>query len=307
MEFPLYKLNSTEFEELVVTICEEILGTATLNFSLGKDGGRDAIFTGKARNFPSDIKPWEGMFVIEAKHTKNINASCSDSDFKSIIEKDIIPKIQKLKIQNKVDFHLTFTNRKLSGIEFPKIEDLISVKTNVTNIVLGEERIQKWLRDNPIIIKKLHLNRLLLPLEFYEEDIVEIIEIFASVDFSKSDLEEKIKEIRKIPIEEKNRLNKLSQDYFDFVYKKSYNDFAKIENFFKDPKNKIYKKQYDNTVDELQEKIIIKREEFNEFDAIFSFLYDFIFSRNIKKLKTDRNLIRLFLHYMYCMCHIGKS
>ncbi len=63
-----------DFERLVVSICDRILGTGTIHFSDGPDGGRDAAFTGRAENYPSSTKPWEGSFVIQAKHCKNPNA-----------------------------------------------------------------------------------------------------------------------------------------------------------------------------------------------------------------------------------------
>jgi hypothetical protein len=76
MKYPLYDLNNEEFESLVVSICEEVLGIATINFTKGKDGGRDAKFTGTANSFPSTNNPWNGKFIIQAKHTEKQNASC---------------------------------------------------------------------------------------------------------------------------------------------------------------------------------------------------------------------------------------
>lgn len=73
--YPLNELSSREFEKLVALICERILGAGTLIFSDGKDGGRDVDFTGKANHFPSESKPWEGKFIIQAKHTSNPTAS----------------------------------------------------------------------------------------------------------------------------------------------------------------------------------------------------------------------------------------
>ena len=70
MKYPLNELSSGEFENVVSSICEEILGTGTFIFSEGKDGGRDAKFTGRANYFPSKALPWEGKFIIQAKHTR---------------------------------------------------------------------------------------------------------------------------------------------------------------------------------------------------------------------------------------------
>ena len=41
MRYPLYYLNCDEFENLVILICNHILGSATIPFAKGKDGGKD--------------------------------------------------------------------------------------------------------------------------------------------------------------------------------------------------------------------------------------------------------------------------
>lgn len=76
MKYPLEELTDSEFEKLVALICSEVLGVSTVIFSEGKDGGKDARFNGRANNFPSKSKPWEGKIVIQAKHTKRPNANC---------------------------------------------------------------------------------------------------------------------------------------------------------------------------------------------------------------------------------------
>ncbi len=304
MKYPLNELSSGEFENVVSSICEEILGTGTFIFSEGKDGGRDAKFTGRANYFPSKALPWEGKFIIQAKHTRKNGASCSDSDFSTILKNEV-SSIKKLQEDDKLDYYLLFTNRKLSGLQAPKIEDLISTTLNVENVVIGDERLQKWLQDYPPIVKKNNLSRLLLPLEFYEDDLKVLITKFAQIDFDDNEIQEIIRNNDRISINEKNDLNKLSQTYFNELFKKSMNDFSKIETFIKDPKNKEMKNFYNNTVDDIQSKIIVKRDEFNTFEEIIDHLYDFIFLNHSDELKNDRRLIRTFLHYMYFHCDIG--
>lgn len=304
MKYPLTELSASEFENVVASICEEILGTATIVFSEGKDGGRDAKFTGKANSFPSEAMPWKGKIIIQAKHTVKIGASCSDSDFSTTLKKEV-SSIKALKDDDKLDYYLIFTNRKLSGLQDPKIEDFITEELDVENVVIGEERIQKWLQNYPFIVKKNNLSKLLLPLEFYEEDLKVLITEFSKIDFNREELQEIKRNNDRIPISEKNNLNKLSQDYFNSIFKKSMNDFTKIETFIKDPKNKAIQNFYDNTIDDIQSKIIVKRDEFDTFEKIIEHLYDYVFQNNLIELKKDRRLIRTFLHYMYFHCDIG--
>ncbi|WP_438710240.1 ABC-three component system protein [Aquimarina muelleri] len=301
MKYPLENLTDTEFEILVALICSEILGTGTIVFSDGKDGGRDAEFKGTANNFPSNSKPWNGKIIIQAKHTQRNNASCSESDFQSILKTSVIPAIQKLKKKNEINYYLLFTNRKLSGVQHPKIEDIFDTKTGIENRVIGLEQIELWINLHPSIAKKLNLNKLLLPLSFDENDIRLIVNSFSKLDKKKGELS-KIPENR--DIENKNKLNVLSKEYFDNVIKKNLIYFGQIRAFLTDSINKEYLDKYENTIDDINAKIIVHRTDFEKFEMILEFLYDFIIENNTE-LKNKRRLVRLFLHYMYYNCDIG--
>lgn len=304
MKYPLNELSDDEFEALVASICEEILGTGTIIFSTGKDGGRDAKFTGTSNSFPSITAPWSGKFIIQAKHTVKIDASCSDSEFNAKLKLEV-DRIKKLIEDKKVDYYLLFTNRKLSGLQDPVIENFLDENLGIKNVVLGEERIQKWLNDYPHIVKRHNLNRLLLPLGFYEEDLKELITVFSKTNFDKESLQKITRQNDRIPIEQKNKINEMGHDYFKSVFQKSMNDFTQIEKFFKDPKNSDLQAAYENTVADIQSKILIKRSEYGAFEEIIEYLYDFVFNSHIDELKKDRRLIRVFLHYMYFHCDIG--
>lgn len=300
MKYPLENLTDTGFEILVALICSEILGTGTIIFSDGKDGGRDAEFKGAANNFPSKANPWNGKIIIQAKLTHRTNASCSESDFQSILKTSVIPAINKLKIENKIDFYLLFTNRKLSGVQHPKIEDIFDTKTGIENRVIGLEQIELWLKQYPQIAKKLNLNKLLLPLSFDENDLKEMVNSFSKIGKKKGNLPK----IPKRDIDKKNELNDLSKKYFNHVIKRNLLYLEQIREFLTDPINAEYLAKYENTIDDINEEIIIHRDEFDKFDLIFNYLYKFIVE-NSPELTSNRSLVRLFLHYMYYNCDIG--
>lgn len=303
--FPLYDLHWQEFEKLVVLVCGRILGIGTINFSAGADAGRDAKFTGKAQNFPSKTGPWEGKFIIQAKHTAKPNAKCSDPDFKTVLEKEVKSKLKPMVENGEVDYYLLFTNRKLSGIAVARIADFIDTNLKIENRIIGDERIQLWLKEYPDIPKVLDLNKLLLPMEFYEKDLQELIVKFSEIkEPLKETVQIKQDQFKFLDKTRKNELNKLSQEYFDFMKKNSLADFHKIEAFLKDPANLKYKNYYDNTVSDLQGKIVIKRSDYSVFEELLETLFDYIFE-NSPGLKDSRKLIRVFLHYMYFNCDIG--
>ena len=305
MKYPLYNLDDKEFEDLVVIICQEILGFGTITFTKAKDGGRDAKFTGTANEIPSRKNPWSGKFIIQAKHTTNPIASCSDADFHRILKKEL-PKINILNKNGKINYYLIFTNRKLTGLQDPKIENLIDEIVAVPNLVYGIESINLWLDTKPQIAKKANLTRLLMPLQFYEEDIRKLVVTFAKAKISNINIKAIEEEIRGIPIAEKNILNKLGEEYFNNIFKRSVDDFTKIEAFLNDPRNLKFLKMYQNTVSDIQEEITIKRTDYCAFEEIFNHLYKIILNTEDNKLKNNRRLIRVFLHYMYFHCDIGS-
>lgn len=305
-KYPLHYLNDSEFENLATLICVKILGEAVIPFAKGTDGGRDGRFHGKANCFPSEAESWNGQIVIQAKHTTKENTSCSDREFQKILKDDVLPAIERLKGEKKVDFYMLFTNRKLTGKQDEKIEDLINEKTDIPNIVIADEKIQQWLQSFPDVVKDAKLQSLLTPLQFDEQDLKNLI-----IEFHKSILDTSIigkseEDYIYISMERKNELNQLSQTYFDDVIKRNYTYFEFISDFLKNPINISLKEIYEDTIDELNAKIVLNRNNYNAFENLLEDLYDYVISNN-SELAGKKRLIRLFLHYMYCNCDIGKK
>jgi len=305
MKYPLYNLNEKRFEKLVAMICQEILGLGTVVFASGKDGGRDAKFTGTAQQFPDSDNPWTGKFIIQAKFTENPIASCSDSTFGTILNNEL-PKVKKLKESGFVDYYLLFTNRKLTGLRDPILEKRIDEEVGVQARLLGLESIDLLLEQNPVVAKRMELSKLLMPLEFYEEDLRTLIVSFSSTDI-KSISKYSCDDFTLISKEEKNRLNNLTADYYNNYLKRSVADFGKIDSFLNDPQNDDLKRKYDNTVSDIQGEILAYRDEYETFDQILHHLGRLIQESSNSDLMRDRRLISVFLHYMYFCCDIGLT
>jgi len=307
-KIPLNDLNDEDFQKLIILICDRILGMGTVNFSKGPDGGQDGRFTGKAQNYPSQTSPWEGRFIIQAKHTEKINASCSDASFTRILKKEVHGRLKEIVEKEKIDYYLLFTNRKLSGNADVKISNFIKSSLKIESRIIGAERIQLWLEEYPDISKTMNLNRFFLPLNFYEKDLRDIIIKFSNL---KEGLDQTIENVRKdfeyIDKTEKNKLNKLSEDYFKIIRDDSLSYFSKIDSFLVDPANREYKEYYLNTIADLRAKITIHRDDFHQFEELFGFLYDYIVNNSFQDLKETRRLVWVFLHYMYWNCDIGRK
>lgn len=304
--YPLHYINSAQFEDLATLICCQILGEATIPFAQGTDGGRDGRFTGKANCFPSEAGPWEGKIVIQAKHTSKENASCSDSEFATLLKNEVIPAIKRLKDNNKVEYYILFTNRKLTGKQDEKIEGLIYDKTEIPNIIIAVEKIQQYLRRYPNVVREAKLNDLLKPLQFDEEDLKAIVSAIHSNLPSHDILMRGQADLTYLDLTVKNQLNVLGQEFFDDVIKKSVTYFELIKAFLSDGINAKYKAQYEDTVAELNAKITLSRKDYVDFETMLEDLFDHVISNN-PDLTGKKKLVRVFLHYMYCNCDIGKK
>lgn len=310
MEYPLEELSDDQFEKLVNTICQEILGSGVISFSKGKDGGKDGSFTGIANKFPSEKSPWKGQFIIQAKHTNISNASCAERDFMNIIKSEI-KKIIKLKSDNKIDNYLLFTNRKYSGIKGENIKDVIIKETGIQNVaILGKESINEYLNSFKNIVKQYGLNSIKFNFEFSDEEIKEIIYIFKrQLPLINKGIKGKEKkyDFKYIIKSEKNKKNKLSEEYYkDQILNKSLSEFEKIDSFLSNPINSELKEYYYDTASELDEIICIQRDKFENFENIFNYIYKYICDGD-SSIKGSKRHIKTFLHYMYFECLIGKK
>ncbi len=311
-QFPYENLTDEEFENLVIRIGKEILGIGCKTFSVGKDGAKDSWFTGKAEHFPSNASPWTGTFNLQAKHTKVQNASCSDNDFSvnqtSVLTKEIT-RLNEVRKTTPFDNYIIFTNRKLSGGTHPTIVKMLQVGIGIQNAeIIGREQIDTYLTDYPHIAFQFGLYKFIAPLRFYEKELRDVIIVFAEQSKAIStEAKSYITSFTVIDKEKKNELNNLSKDYFEFLKSHSLQYFEEIEKFLRDPKNETYTRMYSNTVSDLQDAITIQRNRFNEFEHIIGHLVDYTVGNNEEKLKDLRKIVRVFIHFMYFNCDIGKT
>ena len=305
IKYPLHYQNEDDFENLVTLICKKILGEGVIPFAKGRDGGKDGRFTGTANSFPSENDPWKGKIIIQAKHTEKIQASCSDSDFNKIIGEEI-DKIKNLKSKGEIDYYLLFTNRKLTGGADSKIVKRIKDETGIENNIIAEEKIQQYLIQFPDVVKMAGLNKLLMPLEFDDSDIREVV-LAIKEALKTKDISCPITDFSKIELTRKNELNNLSEDYFSDVIRSEFADFSRIDSFLSDPINEEVKDGYEDAISDLNAKITIHRDQYNGFEEIIDDIYDKVISQNADTLRGNKRLVRTLLHYMYCKCDIGKK
>lgn len=311
-----HNISDSQFEELVIEFCRELLGESVQGFVTGKDGGRDAHFVGRARRWPNESSPWDGSVIIQAKHTEKINKSFSDSDFfgdgqSSIISLEI-KKIKKLFENDELDYYMLFSNRNLTGIANNKIRAKISTETgiDIDNIRLFDRsELDRLSKRYPECISRADINPFKSPVDIDPLSLAEVIVTLADYQKDLSDLMEGSEpppEKRK-SLQEKNDQNGLREKYFNKQIRSRMVNFKEIRQFLSNiPDNQPYVKLYEETAKELEAKLDAWGDPTVPFETGLETLITRLFDRDYD-LKRNKELTRTVIYYMYCNCDIGNE
>ena len=111
----LNRLGAQEFEHLVQSLLKEVIGDGTLTFGSGKDGAREATFSGTAP-YPSPASPWTGNWIFQAKY-HDVNLLGVDKA-RSMVLADLTKELDKivLKYKHPCDNYILITNVPLTGV-----------------------------------------------------------------------------------------------------------------------------------------------------------------------------------------------
>jgi len=307
-KFRIHEISAEDFEHLVIAVCHQVLGTGTFAFAQGRDGGRDGRFKGTASNFPSEHSPITGKMIIQAKHTTNASASCSDPKFDRIL-RDEEPKIRQLAHDSELDYYLLFTNRRVPAARDNIIVSQIKgLHSNIKDAYLfGLETLESHLWDNPAIWTNLGFDRYESPLRIHPKELGGVIQSFYDAREGIATAYESAYDLAPyVVMSKKNRINGLSAVYYEYIQEDSLPYFGEVENFLENPRNQLSKEQYHATVDEIRAKLVQGRSRFDTFDNVLEHFYDLVVDGN-PDLAHRRRLAHVFLHYMYCSCDIGKK
>ena len=65
--YDLDRLGEKEFERMCQSLLKFVIGSGTITFGEGRDGGREATFSGAAQ-YPSAAETWNGNWIFQAKY-----------------------------------------------------------------------------------------------------------------------------------------------------------------------------------------------------------------------------------------------
>lgn len=313
MKFRYEDLSDKQFEDLTIAICKHLFGSGAHGFATGPDGGRDGLFVGTADEFPSKSNPWKGITVIQAKHTNGLNKKFSDSEFFSqtsrscVIAKEI-PKIRKMREENKIDHYILFSNRSLASNIHDKILSHISKECNIPEndiYLVGVEEIERYIHQYPKITKMAPIESVNSPLTINQEELAELVAALANQKNSFSPLE-LTPPVERISYEQKNVANEMSKEYAKAFRKSCIGEAAQIGHFLAIPGNEAALEAYETAKIELEMKIATLRDKYQNFNYILEHIFNDVFTRD-PILSRNKRLTRAVIFYMYWNCDIGRD
>ena len=305
MKYAHEDLSDRQFENLIVFLCQELLGIAVQGFSDGADGGRDAKFVGTAQLHPSKAAPWVGTTIIQAKHTNGYNRLFSEGDFynpdaMTSIVGDELPRIKTLKAATQLDHYMLFANRRLAGNAESEIRSYISKECGIPESSLylcGVEQLESWMKRFPDVPKMADLDPVDGPLIVSPDDLAEIVMALAQQSAVVRDTIVH-PPTERVSYERKNVLNNMTGAYAKSLRQKFLKDTPQIQEFLAAPENTDLLRQYESVVDEFQLKIIARRKDHQTFDRLLEYLIDQLYGRDATlRQHKHKRLTRAVLFY----------
>lgn len=312
MKFAYEDLSPGQFEQLVVAVCQYVLGAAVQGFSAGPDGGRDAKFVGTAELLPSKAAPWTGTTIVQAKHTNGYNKTFSDAEFFSDENEDTVlgnelPRIKNLRQTSLLDHYMLFANRRLTGGAETKLRGHISKECNIPEVSIllcGVEQLELWLKRFPEAAVTAGIDPIDSPLLVSPDDLADVVEHLDSHLAGASPAGAPPTD--RVLYEQKNKANGLPRDYAASFRKKYLADTVAIRDFLAAPGNEFLLGRYESAVDEFQLEILAKKRADQTFDQVLQYLFSLLFDRD-PILRKHKRLTRAVIFYMYWNCDLGLT
>lgn len=313
MMYPYEDLSPEQFEDLVVAVCQFLLGAGVQGFASGPDGGRDAKFVGTAELLPSTAAPWKGTVIIQAKHTNGINKSFTDSDFMSqssdaTVIAEELPRITRLRAAGSLDHYLLFANRRLTGQGESIIRAHVAMKSGLpaeSVLLCGVEQLEMWLKRFPQAASIACVDAIDSPLIVSSAELAELVEALST---SLGPVVSRLDDVpgSRISYVEKNRINRMSPEYAQVLRRRYLKETQQIRDFLANPINGSMLELYMSVVDEFQLNIVAKRKNYQTFDDVMNYLFSLLFARD-PLLRAHKRLTRAMVFYMYWNCDLGDD
>jgi hypothetical protein len=295
-----------DFEEMVRFLGLRLFGASLTAFKAGRDKGRDARFDGIPQQWPSDQGQEHGQYVLQSKHTSKEAACCSDSDFKKDLKSEK-GKVKLLIASNELSHYVVFTNRAKSASDDETFRKDFSKLKGLKNAwLIGREHLNILLNEHPDIWAR-YEEDVRNPVRFNRDDLLQIIQDFAEF-IKQGEPEPRRESLKHLKLEEKNKLNGITDMYFSDLMRHSMPQFEQIRIFLENPRNETALSLYRDTADDLRGRLraMLTQNSIQKLEEGFDQVRE-QFVASDQNLRTKRRFVRIFLDYMYSNCDIGQN
>lgn len=139
---------------------------------------------------------------------------------------------------------------------------------------------------------------------FNPQDLADLIDII----FDKSETDSsQIYDFNILEIEEKNKKNNISEEFYEECIKEDLGYFVEIDRFLKNPKNKKHKDKFFGIIKTLKPKIITALDNGEKMQDVLSKLFDYFFETKQTCATGKEFLATTLAYYMYHSCYIGRK
>lgn len=309
--YPYEDLGEAQFESLVVQAARLKLGKGVQGFATGVDGGRDARFEGLADGFPSRARPWDGITIIQAKHTMSpgyfSDADFSGSGASAVLSKEL-PRARRLCELGLLANYLMYSNRYLTANANEALLKRISREIGVPpeNVHLcGIEALDEAFREEPRLAQMAGISPFDGPLIVSSRDLAEVVEAIAGgVDAVLASAGSR--PVERTSLAAKNALNSMTEPTSRRLMQNYGHLLRQIKEFLADPGNERIRELYEDCAEDFDLKIVAHRQDHQSFDRVFGHLVELLTARD-PLLGRHRRLTRAAVFYMYWNCDIGET
>ncbi|MBO9127954.1 MULTISPECIES: hypothetical protein [unclassified Rhizobium] len=139
------RLSHQAFERLIQALVKKEFGPGTVVFGSGRDGGREATYSGKLKGFEG--KQWHGYTVVQAKCRENCVGGIEDARWLAgQLSKDLQKFLDRPNLK-RPEFYLLCSNVTLSGLPQIGGKDLIEATFRKFAKRLGLKGWHVWAAD----------------------------------------------------------------------------------------------------------------------------------------------------------------
>lgn len=116
---PQYNLNAlgaSEFERLSQALIKKVIGLGSVTFGAGRDGAREATFTGTSSSYPSPNSPWNGDWIFQVKF-HDLSLTTPEKARASVLS-EVDAELDKIfnKYKHRCDNFIMITNVPISAV-----------------------------------------------------------------------------------------------------------------------------------------------------------------------------------------------